>query len=111
MGIDSAIAWPQIASWTIDAADARFAGHFPEHVLVPGAYLLANAVDQIELTLGIRIDALRSVKFTEAATPGTRVALMAEHRGSQVRFALTDAHNANVLCSGLMIGRACDAKD
>lgn len=108
---DACMAWPQIASWTIDASDARFMGHFPGHVVVPGAWLLDHAVHQIELTFGIQIDVLRSAKFTQTATPGTLVALMAERRGGEIRFAVADAHNAKVLCCGVVAGEVSHADD
>ena len=63
-----------------------FAGHFPEHPVVPGVLLLDWAQAAIEAQLGQSVQALIEAKFHSPATPSDALELDFEVGTSAVRF-------------------------
>jgi 3-hydroxyacyl-[acyl-carrier-protein] dehydratase len=66
----------------IPAEHPAFAGHFPAFAVLPGAVLLDEMLNAIELTRGIDLKSWRisSAKFLEAVRPCDRLVL--EHEAS-----------------------------
>lgn len=90
--------WPLLARWQADAAPARFAGHFPGQPILPGAWLLDAVIAQVQAHSGLAVLQVRDARFTQAAAPGTPLALHALIAPPLARFALLGAQGP--LCSG-----------
>jgi 3-hydroxyacyl-[acyl-carrier-protein] dehydratase len=85
----------------IDRDHPSFAGHFPQFPVLPGALLLDEALQAIQLARGIDLGQwhIAAVKFLDAVKPGDLVRL--EHSASserQIRFSLRVAER--MVCSG-----------
>ena len=75
-----------------------FAGHFPNHPIVPGVLLLDWAQAAIEAELGEPVLALTEAKFHSPATPADVLELDFEIGISAVRFEIRSA--ARKIASG-----------
>lgn len=75
-----------------------FAGHFPNHPIVPGVLLLDWAQAAIEAELGEPVLALTEAKFHSPATPADVLELDFEIGISTVRFEIRSA--ARKIASG-----------
>lgn len=63
-----------------------FAGHFPDHPIVPGVMLLDWVHTAIEASLGRSITGLMEAKFLSPATSDERLELVLEPAATVVRF-------------------------
>jgi len=64
-------------------------GHFPGNPLIPGAVLLAGALQEIQAGLGVDLSPcrIRSAKFTAPVRPGDRVSIEYSRRDDKaIRF-------------------------
>lgn len=96
--------WQQLAAWTVAPQPRRFAGHFPGHEVVPGAYLL----DEVLLRLERKYGALHTVvqaKFARPMAPATAVCLLAAQRQERLHFRLlaADAAPGAEFCTGVVL--------
>jgi len=80
-------------------------GHFPEHAIVPGAYLIS----QIEFLLkqtkpSLSIQSLKKVKFAAPLTPGNLATLtLSSNDGSKLKFTLSSNEKLILQGSGSLI--------
>ena len=68
------------------AAHPVFAGHFPNHPIVPGVMLLDWVQTAIEASLGQAVTGLLEAKFLSPATPNERLELALESTVTAIRF-------------------------
>ena len=83
-----------------DAAFPGFDGHFPGHVVLPGAYVLDGVIERLESVCAVRVLAVRSAKFTAALAPGAVLQLRALIEPTQIRFEAL--HNEKTAVSGVL---------
>lgn len=64
-----------------DASHPIFAGHFPEHPIVPGACLVQIAEELAAATYGnpVRFTAVRNLRFDQPITPDQEVTITILH--------------------------------
>ena len=79
-------------------ASERFAGHFSQQVVIPGAVLVDRAIAEIERFTGRRVTALNQVKFINAALAHSQLILSGVATPSQARFELRK--QTQLICSG-----------
>ena len=81
------------AGYTVrfDASHPIFAGHFPEHPVVPGACLVQVAEELTALTIGrpVRFTAIKNLKFRQPVTPDTEVTVTIQHQLSTINYQLS----------------------
>lgn len=85
-------------------------GHFPGNPIVPGAYLLAWAVQQADIWLtvqndGRRVVSVARVKFLRPLRPGQTVRC-AWHPGDTLRFSLTT--DEATIATGALVLKAAE---
>lgn len=99
-------------SFTVDAADPCFDGHFPGNPLVPGVVLLDRAFACIGTMQPASLGPARleTVKFTAPVLPGAVVDVAYHAADGRIRFACA-VQGAPVLNGTLLtdIGRLIDA--
>lgn len=96
---DSSPAWPLLTAWTI--SDVRdFSGHFPGHVVLPGAFVLDGVIHQIEHLYGRRVQSVVRAKFAEVLQPGAVLHIHVQLGNGQVRFAAL--HGPNTALTGVL---------
>ena len=100
MTVDSPRTWPVRAEWRADAEPRCFDGHFPGHVVLPGAYVLDGVIERLESVCAVRVVAVRSAKFTAALAPGAVLQLRALIEPTQIRFEAL--HNEKTAVSGVL---------
>ncbi|MFT4194463.1 hypothetical protein [Ottowia sp.] len=100
MTVDSPLAWPVLAEWRADAAPGCFDGHFPGHVVLPGAYVLDGVIERLESVCAVRVLAVRSAKFTAVLTPGAILQIRALVGSGQIRFEAL--HGQKAAASGVL---------
>ncbi|MFT3776851.1 MAG: hypothetical protein QM772_01005 [Ottowia sp.] len=101
------MAWPMLAEWRADAAPGRFDGHFPGHVVLPGAYVLDGVIERLESVCAVRVLAVRSAKFTAALTPDAVLEIRALVEPGQIRFAALHGEQAAVSGVLRLAARTC----
>ncbi|MFD1709260.1 hypothetical protein FVQ98_08395 [Ottowia sp. GY511] len=67
---------------------ARFAGHFPQHVVIPGAALVDRVVIAVEQATRRQVIGLKQVKWMAAASPGSTLILRGSVTDSLLSFEL-----------------------
>lgn len=77
---------PEIPAWTLDAGWPVFAGHFPDHPVLPGALLLDWIISNIETVFEHNVEAVSQAKFPAAAEPGDCLTLSLDRNDARVRF-------------------------
>ncbi len=94
---------------TFAAEEPFFRGHFPGDPLVPGV-ILTEALAQIAgiaaARPGLRLAALRAMKFPYAARPGERIELEARKAGEAgglVQFAVKASVGAQTVAEGAVV--------
>lgn len=95
------------ASYTIrfNASHPIFAGHFPDHPIVPGACLIQIAEELLSEHLGqtIRFTAIRNLKFRQPVTPEMKVVVrISEGKFDILNLPLTEVYAqfaATYLCT------------
>jgi 3-hydroxyacyl-[acyl-carrier-protein] dehydratase len=87
------------------------AGHFPGNPIVPGAWLLAEAVREISAAAGFNAAAVavKSAKFFRPVRPGDSVEIEYAISADEIRFQCAVA-GAKVM-AGVMAGAARGAAD
>ena len=76
-----------------NAAHPVFAGHFPEHPVVPGACLVQIAEELATLSLHqpIRLTAIRNLKFRQPVTPEQEVTFALQCDSSTIKCQISES--------------------
>ncbi len=86
-----------------DEGHPAFQGHFPGDPLVPGALLLASAVDEIEKVEAVRVDSVTSAKFLKPVRPLDVCALSVQRIDEKTLRLTATVHGENVLVTILNV--------
>ena len=78
-----------------DASHPIFAGHFPEHPIVPGACLVQIAEELVSTTESypVRFANIRNLRFNQPITPGQEVTItirQTEDKSFSFQFSVND---------------------
>jgi len=102
---------------TFPPEEAFFRGHFPGEPLVPGV-ILTEALAQIAglavAQPGLRLAAIRAMKFPSAARPGEKIALRADRQGgvgALHQFAVRASVNGTTVAEGVVILGSASAEN
>ena len=78
-------------AFTFAASHPVFAGHFPGRPIVPGALLLAEALQAlVRMGVAPRLRSVSSAKFLSPVVPGERVVMRWQHAaGGALQVAMT----------------------
>ena len=76
--------WPLRVQLRVPTTHPMFAGHFPGDPVVPGAWLLAQAIQALEAAAGASFawGRVESAKFRAAVRPGACLDLTLTRRGA-----------------------------
>lgn len=67
----------------VPAAHPMFAGHFPDHPIVPGAWMIAEAMKTLDASpeMPFALRHIESIKFHRPVQPGATLDLALTHQG------------------------------
>ncbi len=67
----------------VPASHPMFAGHFPDHPIVPGAWMIAEAMKILNASteMPFALRHIESIKFQRPVPPGTTLDLALTHKG------------------------------
>lgn len=80
-----------------------FQGHFPGDPIVPGALLLASAVDEIENVEAVLVESVTSAKFLRPVRPLDVCALSVQRIDKEALRLTATVHGENVLVAMLKV--------
>ena len=96
------------AGYTVrfDASHPIFAGHFPDHPVVPGACLVQVAEELTALTIGrpVRFTALKNLKFRQPVTPDRELTISLQDNNPSINFQLS---TFNINCASFTATYMC----
>lgn len=96
--------WPVLGQWKIDENHPVFAGHFPDHPVMPGALLLSWLIGDVRRLTGRETVEIREARFQGAALPGFALESRITVVANTIRFAIvTTGAQARVIASGTLM--------